>query len=85
MKGPGWDETTTHSSHLCKTNGCMRAFAMQPGSPLLPCIHSMHGVGCRLPEKELPTGPTASPVAMSIHIHIRMRGTRGVASQCWCM
>ena len=40
-----------------------QAFAMQPGSPRIPCIHSMHGVGCRLPVNELLTTGTLSPVA----------------------
>ena len=50
-------------------DACDQAFAMQPGSPRFPCIHSMHGVGCRLPVNELLTVGTLSPVVDVYHIH----------------
>ena len=45
----------------------MKAFAMHPGSPRFPCIHSMHGVGCRLPVNELLTTGTLSPAVRAMH------------------
>ena len=51
----------------------VETFAMQPGSPRFPCIHSMHGVGCRLPVTELLTTGTLSPAVYEgacIYIYI---------------
>ena len=54
---------------LTDGTGSAKAFAMQPGSPRFPCIHSMHGVGCRLPENEPLTAWTLSPRGISLHMY----------------
>ena len=48
----------------------MNTLAMQPGSPRFPCIHSMQGVGCRLPVNELLTTGTPSPSATKLYVHV---------------
>ena len=63
---------TYGQSDAARTDGDANgyAFAMQPGSPRLPCIHSMHGVGCRLPVNELLTIGTLSPSIYTMHMHL---------------
>ena len=70
--------------HTSRTDGHASAetFAMQPGSPRIPCIHSMHGVGCRLPVIELLTTGTLSPaVYHGAYIYIYTRPYKRTANE----
>ena len=57
------------------SNTVVETFAIQPGSPRFPCIHSMHGVGCRLPVIELFTVGTWSPAVYDdAYVHMGGHG-----------
>ena len=63
---------TYGQADAARTDGeaSVNAFAMQPGSPRFPCIHSMHGVGCSLSVNELLTTGTPSPGATALYMHV---------------